>query len=334
MRNIYLKKAGPLLSYVESMIASGHFAPGKALPPQRQLSEEFGISRTLVAQAMTILAQRGLVEQRSRSGNYVLPQRKRCRDGKLRIGVVHEGGTTEQTYCAYVLAGIQERAAEIPDCTLEIWSAHYMNTFTAEALTQLARRSDALLLVGAYDRVLTEVPHCCPAVGVEMGNSFGGWVSLLSMDSAEAAERSAAYFQKHGVRHLHIIGAPLYPQHVERVNWMEMVWRNIGTFDHKPMPQDRRPDSGWWFSGGTRYHDFATRYFQKTGQDFARSHTVLSLDGKAFLLPEGAMMKCNALLTDWWALGRAALDETLRRARTPGTPARRISQSCSLQTIK
>ena len=334
MRDIYLKKAGPLLSYVESMIVSGRFAAGKALPPQRQLAEEFGISRTLVAQAMKILEQRGLVEQRSRSGVYVLPRRRQREDGKIRIGLVHEGGTTAQTYCAYALAGIQERAAEVPECALEMWSAHYLGAFTSAGLTDLARRSDALLIVGAYDRVMKEVPHCCPAVGVEMGTSFDGWVSLLSMDSAEAAERAATYFQERGVRHLHLIGAPLYPQHVERTNWMEMVWRNFGTYDYELMPQDERPDSGWWFSGGTRYHEFASRYYQETRRDFARFHTVLSLDGKALLLPEGAMMKCDALLTDWRLLGRAALDEALRRARTPGTPARRISQSCSLQTIR
>jgi GntR family transcriptional repressor for pyruvate dehydrogenase complex len=49
-------------------ISSGRLEPGARLPSERSLCEQFGVSRTVVREAVTILAAKGLIEVRSGSG--------------------------------------------------------------------------------------------------------------------------------------------------------------------------------------------------------------------------------------------------------------------------
>ncbi|GGO20628.1 XRE family transcriptional regulator [Micromonospora parathelypteridis] len=52
-------------------ISSGEFAPGDALPGQRHLSEEYGVSLMTLRQALDELCGRGVVEQLPGKGTYV-----------------------------------------------------------------------------------------------------------------------------------------------------------------------------------------------------------------------------------------------------------------------
>jgi GntR family hexuronate regulon transcriptional repressor len=53
-------------------IRSGKYPPGDRLPPERELAEEFGVSRPTVREAMIALEIRGIVEARRGSGIYVI----------------------------------------------------------------------------------------------------------------------------------------------------------------------------------------------------------------------------------------------------------------------
>lgn len=55
-----------LVAEIEGRIASGQFENNKPLPAERDLMEEFGTSRTVVREAISTLANRGLVESRPR----------------------------------------------------------------------------------------------------------------------------------------------------------------------------------------------------------------------------------------------------------------------------
>jgi GntR family hexuronate regulon transcriptional repressor len=56
---------------VEADIRSGKFAPGQRVPSERDLAEQFGVSRPTVREAMLALEIRGLIEARHGSGIYV-----------------------------------------------------------------------------------------------------------------------------------------------------------------------------------------------------------------------------------------------------------------------
>lgn len=55
-----------LVAEIEGRIASGQFENNKPLPAERDLMEEFGTSRTVVREAISTLANRGLVESKPR----------------------------------------------------------------------------------------------------------------------------------------------------------------------------------------------------------------------------------------------------------------------------
>lgn len=62
-------------SAMTARIAAGAFAPGSRLPTEQALSSEFGVSRTVVREAISRLKSEGLVETRQGSGAFVAQNR-------------------------------------------------------------------------------------------------------------------------------------------------------------------------------------------------------------------------------------------------------------------
>ena len=60
-----------IISQIKDLIASGQIHPGEKLPPQRQLSERFGIRRTYVRDAIKKLEFYGIVKVMPQSGTVV-----------------------------------------------------------------------------------------------------------------------------------------------------------------------------------------------------------------------------------------------------------------------
>jgi DNA-binding FadR family transcriptional regulator len=58
---------------VESKILGGSFPPGSRLPSEFELTESFGVSRTVIRDALRVLVARGLVEVRRGTGTIVKP---------------------------------------------------------------------------------------------------------------------------------------------------------------------------------------------------------------------------------------------------------------------
>jgi DNA-binding FadR family transcriptional regulator len=58
---------------IGSMIAEGQLAPGSILPNEFQLGTQFGVSRTVLREAIKVLAAKGLVEVRRKTGTRVRP---------------------------------------------------------------------------------------------------------------------------------------------------------------------------------------------------------------------------------------------------------------------
>jgi DNA-binding FadR family transcriptional regulator len=57
------------------LVLGDETAPGAALPDETALSERFGVSRTVVREAIKVLASKGLVESRPKVGTQVRPRR-------------------------------------------------------------------------------------------------------------------------------------------------------------------------------------------------------------------------------------------------------------------
>lgn len=60
------RAADAVVRQIEARIAAGDLADGAPLPPERDLIETYGVSRTVVREAVAALASRGLVNSRPR----------------------------------------------------------------------------------------------------------------------------------------------------------------------------------------------------------------------------------------------------------------------------
>src|SRR5215212_6295843 len=63
-QRLYERVVGKVLE----LISSGAWKPGYRLPPERELSESFGVSRTVVREAVKALEARGVLESTTGSG--------------------------------------------------------------------------------------------------------------------------------------------------------------------------------------------------------------------------------------------------------------------------
>lgn len=60
-----------MVAHIEGRIISGDLQPGDRLPNERDMAGQFGVSRTVVREAMKAMVRMGLVEVRHGSGSYV-----------------------------------------------------------------------------------------------------------------------------------------------------------------------------------------------------------------------------------------------------------------------
>ena len=63
--------ADTIVEQLETMILEGTLQPGERLPPERVLSEQFGVSRPSLREAIQRLTAKGLLISRQGGGNYV-----------------------------------------------------------------------------------------------------------------------------------------------------------------------------------------------------------------------------------------------------------------------
>ncbi|HKF46403.1 MAG TPA: FadR/GntR family transcriptional regulator [Terracidiphilus sp.] len=60
-----------IVSQIKESIAEGRLKPGDQLPAERELAQQFGVSRTAVREAVKTLCEKGLVEAYSGRGTFV-----------------------------------------------------------------------------------------------------------------------------------------------------------------------------------------------------------------------------------------------------------------------
>lgn len=75
-----------VVAHLEQQILSGKFAPGDLLPPEREISTQLGVSRSVVREALGRLASVGLVKSHHGSGTRVAsPSGKQLTEGYERM---------------------------------------------------------------------------------------------------------------------------------------------------------------------------------------------------------------------------------------------------------
>lgn len=79
-----------IVQQIQERILTGELGAGYQLPTERELAEQFGVSRTAVREAMKALAQSGLIEVRPGRGTFVIDGAPRA--AKHSLGLVMKIG--------------------------------------------------------------------------------------------------------------------------------------------------------------------------------------------------------------------------------------------------
>jgi GntR family transcriptional repressor for pyruvate dehydrogenase complex len=85
-----------ILQQVEESIHQGAMKPGDQLPPERELAQQFGVSRTAVREAVKALQEKGLVEGYPGRGTFITDgtpySMRQSLDRMLRVGQAEGSG--------------------------------------------------------------------------------------------------------------------------------------------------------------------------------------------------------------------------------------------------
>jgi GntR family transcriptional repressor for pyruvate dehydrogenase complex len=105
------KVSSQIAEQIRASILAGEFAPGDKLPPERELSEMFGVSRPSVREALNMLASSGLVMSYQGGGTVVLSLME----------------TASGTSLGELIRSQQERALDVIEVRkgIESWTAWY-----------------------------------------------------------------------------------------------------------------------------------------------------------------------------------------------------------------
>ena len=83
---------------LEKEILSNTFSDTGKLPSEQSLGEKFGVSRTVIREALKILKARGLIESRNGSGSYVTKPDSKNLSELLRRMVIMDGISPHEIY--------------------------------------------------------------------------------------------------------------------------------------------------------------------------------------------------------------------------------------------
>jgi DNA-binding GntR family transcriptional regulator len=151
-----------IASYLRDQIIRGDLPPGAELPSERQIAQDWEVSRPTATRALQVLRHQGLVESRQGAGTYVLGARLHRR--------------AAQRYHRY-----RERGAQYaPDESLEITAAEITSAPDYVAVGLALQPSDAVMM---RRRIISRV-----GVGpVEIATSW--WPAALAEKAPRLLER-------------------------------------------------------------------------------------------------------------------------------------------------
>ncbi|MCX8036833.1 MAG: FadR family transcriptional regulator [Candidatus Sumerlaeia bacterium] len=132
-----------------ALIFEGHFPPGSPLPPERELAETLRVSRPTLREALNKLEAKGLIERRSKSGNYVCtaipPSTRDAIEDLLSSDIVEFSNVVEirKVLELWAVSRATERADKRSLAALQKCLAAMKTTARFRTPEQFARHSEA-----------------------------------------------------------------------------------------------------------------------------------------------------------------------------------------------
>jgi DNA-binding LacI/PurR family transcriptional regulator len=206
--------------------------------------------------------------------------------------------------------------------------------FSREEVEKMAGDVSGVILLSEYDRCTDDFGLNVPAVGVGWHSSMNGRVSVIDLDPFDAAEIAVKYFKQKHAETVNVITVD-YPSMLLRADSFANSWERAGgnvkvTISKKLDYKELRFEPGefYLFSSSWALQTSASAYQQRTGRDLASDASIIGIDGRNLLIPQG--IKADTIMPDWKEVGRRAFYECVARIKHPGRSPARIYLPCSL----
>lgn len=179
-----------IVHQIRELIVAGRLSPGDRLPSERELAEQFQVSRVTVRDALRILEAQGLLEIRvgASGGAFVTTP---------TAAVVGEGITTMLLMSAIQPPQIAE-ARLLMELGIVMLATQRANADDIAALHEVCRRAEEALANHDYDVKLSAEFHSCLAAATHNGalqlmtESFRGPLSMAAARAREPADEAHA----------------------------------------------------------------------------------------------------------------------------------------------
>ncbi|ASR09984.1 GntR family transcriptional regulator (plasmid) [Rhizobium leguminosarum bv. viciae] len=165
-----------LLSKLVERIVSGHLPEGSTLPNEADLTDQFGVSRTTLREAMQYLSAIGMIRTRTRAGTTVLPRENWNYLDPLVLDVMLSLGGDESFYTSLIDARhlLEPAAAE-----------HAAVNATAKQLARIAQAFEDMVDANARDN--EEWSRADLEFHTAIINASGNWVYRQFASAIRAA---------------------------------------------------------------------------------------------------------------------------------------------------
>lgn len=97
-RNESRKLSDQVIRHIQKLILDGELSEGDKLPPEREMTERFGIGRPALREALKSLEMLGLVERQHGRGNFIVNNIQSSYFEPLSLSFVLSHGTAQELY--------------------------------------------------------------------------------------------------------------------------------------------------------------------------------------------------------------------------------------------
>lgn len=327
------ENAKTMIRELEAMIHSGKLLQGDRIPPIRQLMKQYDVSLGSAKRALDVLQEKKLLETRPGAGTFVksVPSYS-YENAQLTIMVFLEWNIEQGGIYSSVFEGVRDCAMG-DGCSL-LFSYLGNDRFSVAEVEKLAGDADGVIFLSEYDRGIDDFRLNIPAVGVGWHASMNGCVSVIDLDPFDAADLAVDYFRGKEADKVTIVTVP-YPNMLLRADSFTKAWERAGGKVETIICGDRDfetlnldPNQAYLFTSSWGMESSVASYREKTGRNLLEEATVLSVDGRNLLMPQG--IKADSVMPNWQEVGRRAFHECISRIKQPGRCPARLYLPCSL----
>ena len=203
-------------------IRTNVYAPGSRLPTERQLSEQFGVTRMTVRQAITGLVRAGLVVNRRPQGNFVrdsLPQKRSERH--INLICVGTESSHAETFIEHGIAAAADRDIHVRVLRIYPGSEH----MAGEAI----RGADPSILIGGIGdgrnelhRIIRDAAERVVLIGMRMDHAG---VHCIVGDDELGLGMAVDHLHQAGHERIGLIGSVIANEH-PTMELQIQHWRN------------------------------------------------------------------------------------------------------------